>query len=325
MPKRSNDFQRLVTLIEGQLAPIGATVEESAVLFDASHGQQREIDILIRYPVGQRVISVGIECRDHKRKADSIWIDQLRGKFETLPIDRVVAVSRSGFYRHAKERAKFWKIETITLQNATKVNWASTILSLSGFEITGQHFTIEGFAISLKFPADHDDAETLGNLLYLPDGRTTSLLPFLERLVKKRESADAFLQMAPKVDNLILNMGVEFPHDCPVFLGNPGRQVLLTKVEMEVRCNFIRLQGFFQYGEYGEVAVAFGSGMIKEILPFNFALTECKVEGLKGGLSFGGKKVECQIEVVKRPVHENGDQKTPSQLDFSVIIPVTAL
>jgi hypothetical protein len=327
MPKRSNEFQRLITLIEGQLAPIGATVEESAMLSDACSGQQREVDILIRCPVGERLMSVAIECRDHRRKADSTWMDQLRGKFESLPIDRLVAVSRCGFSAGATARAKLWNIETITLQSATKLNWAAAILSLAGFEVIGQHFTIERFQITLEYPADYDDGQTprnLGKLLHLPDGRTTSLLPFMKRLVERRESRDAFMQLAPKVDSQILSVSVEFPLDRAVFLDSRGGRVSLTRVDMEVRCDFLRQQGFLQHGKYGEVAVAFGGGTIKGV-PFNLALTECNGRGVNAALAFSGNKVEVHFEVFKDPMHKTAAPEMPPRLEFSLAVPVTEL
>jgi hypothetical protein len=326
MPKRTNEFQRLITLIEGQLAPIGATVEESAMLSDACSGQQREVDILIRCPVGQRLMSVAIECRDHRRKADTTWMEQLRGKFESLPIDRLVAVSRCGFSANATARAKLWNIETIALESATKLNWAAAILSLAGFEVIGQHFTIERFQITLEYPTDHDDGPTrnLGKLLHLPDGRTTSLLSFMKRLVERRESRDAFMQLAPKVDSQILSVSVEFPLDCAVFLDNRGGRFSLTRVDMEVRCDFLRQQGFLQHGKYGELAVAFGDGTIKGV-PFNLALTECNGRGVNAALAFSGNKVDVHFELFRHAMHESAAPEMPPRLEFSLALPVTEL
>jgi hypothetical protein len=48
MPKRSNDFQRLVAYIYKNVAPIGATVTESATLREGD-GTEREVDILVSH------------------------------------------------------------------------------------------------------------------------------------------------------------------------------------------------------------------------------------------------------------------------------------
>ena len=87
MPRRSNDFQHLVALIEAQLAP-GAEVSESKLLRDRVTGEEREVDIYVVHRLGEREIRVGIECRDHARPADVLWIEQLHAKMSTLPVER---------------------------------------------------------------------------------------------------------------------------------------------------------------------------------------------------------------------------------------------
>lgn len=106
MPRRTNTFQELIELIERQLAPTGAHVINSAMVPETLSGNLREIDILIKCTVGVREVMVGIECRDHHRKADIQWIEQARGKFDVLPIDKRVVISRSGFTKHAMRRAR---------------------------------------------------------------------------------------------------------------------------------------------------------------------------------------------------------------------------
>ena len=63
-----------------------AILEESFMRPDTNDGTPREFDILIRIPTGHRELTVAVECRDHKRRADVPWIDQLHGRYLTLPI-----------------------------------------------------------------------------------------------------------------------------------------------------------------------------------------------------------------------------------------------
>ena len=97
MPKRTNDFQSLIALIERQLAPEGAQVTESKLLKDILTGEEREVDTVIETKVSGHTITIGIECRDRDRRADVEWIDQLLGKYQNLPVHKIIAVSRSGF------------------------------------------------------------------------------------------------------------------------------------------------------------------------------------------------------------------------------------
>ena len=81
MPKRSNDFQRLITFLEKELAPIGATVQESAMLREIDGDDEREVDILIEYEVGNHPIRIALECRDHKRPQGKPWLEEIAGKY----------------------------------------------------------------------------------------------------------------------------------------------------------------------------------------------------------------------------------------------------
>jgi hypothetical protein len=118
MPKRTNEFQRLIAAIERELAPLGAVVTESKLVKDLRTGTEREVDIAIESTVAQHSIMITIGCRDHGRPADIQWIDALVGKYRDLPVDKVVAVSRSGFSKIATQRAAQVRIATITLETA---------------------------------------------------------------------------------------------------------------------------------------------------------------------------------------------------------------
>ena len=123
MPKRSNPFQQLITFLEMQLAPGGATVTPCALVEPIDGGARREVDILIEQHIGPHVIRIGVECRDHGRKQDVQWIEALVGKYEHLAVHKVVAVSRAGFTAAALRAAHHFKIDTVTLESAFSANW----------------------------------------------------------------------------------------------------------------------------------------------------------------------------------------------------------
>jgi hypothetical protein len=81
VPKRTNDFQALIALVERQLAASGVRVVESEMLADRLTGELREVDVCVHATVSGKDVTLAMECRDHKRKADQIWIDTLRGKY----------------------------------------------------------------------------------------------------------------------------------------------------------------------------------------------------------------------------------------------------
>lgn len=123
MPKRTNAFQSLIRWVETQLAPVGARVTESEELIDLATGERREVDVLVRAVVGQHKVALAIECRDHQRRADVTWIDNLIGKYKNLPVSSVIAVSRSGFTKNALKKAEMNNIKTLTLERAQVTRW----------------------------------------------------------------------------------------------------------------------------------------------------------------------------------------------------------
>lgn len=141
MPARSNDFQRLVLTFERQLHGAGFSVTESKMLADRE-GTLREIDIAIEGPFGPRRALFAVECRDRSRPADIQWIDCLAGKYQGLPVDRVIAVSRAGFTPRAARRAAREtspQIQTLSLTDAINSDWPAAfahVKSLTLLEIT---------------------------------------------------------------------------------------------------------------------------------------------------------------------------------------------
>lgn len=127
MPKRSNEFQKLVELIyKTYKNKDDIKIQESCLIKD-SDGVQREIDILIEKEFIGKTFNVAVECRDHKRKADVLWLDQIKGKYDKLPIDKIIAVSKKGFTKTALGKANNMNIETISLEDADVREWENKL------------------------------------------------------------------------------------------------------------------------------------------------------------------------------------------------------
>jgi hypothetical protein len=73
MPKRTNDFQQLVHMIQLAFAPTGAKVTESVL------DHTREIDVLIEAPVGPYHVKIAVEAKDQKRPLDVSVIEEMVG------------------------------------------------------------------------------------------------------------------------------------------------------------------------------------------------------------------------------------------------------
>lgn len=124
MPKRTNSFQQLVHLIEGQLVSHEATVTESREFTDQVTEQPREVDIVIETKVGTHPFVIGIECVDRNRPMDAPWIEQIHNKHQDLgDVDKTIVVSKSGFTKPALKKAEQRKIEPLTLNEAQESDW----------------------------------------------------------------------------------------------------------------------------------------------------------------------------------------------------------
>jgi hypothetical protein len=129
MPARSNEFQRLITIIEQFINPPDATVTESKELLDKIVNRMREVDIVIEGRIGSHSIIVGIECTggDESRPATLEWVEQMWGKHQSLPTDKLILVSQSGFSKSASLKAEWLGIKTYTLAEAENVDWPSVV------------------------------------------------------------------------------------------------------------------------------------------------------------------------------------------------------
>jgi hypothetical protein len=129
MPPRTNQFQKLVYAIERQLAPLGAIVEESAMLPERVSGEPREVDILISLDEGHHKVRIGIECQDRSRPASKQWVEAIAKKHEELGINKTVLISSSGFYEAARRRAESLFIGIVDIEDIAKADWPAEIFS----------------------------------------------------------------------------------------------------------------------------------------------------------------------------------------------------
>jgi hypothetical protein len=122
MPKRTNSFQRLVHLLQLQLADSGAAVTESKELPDRVDGQLVEVDVAVEMVLGGYALTVGIEARGGRRKVERNGAFAVIGKYKRV-VDKTVIVARGGFTRGALKLCKEHGVEPITLSEAVAADW----------------------------------------------------------------------------------------------------------------------------------------------------------------------------------------------------------
>ncbi len=104
MPKRTNALQKAIKLVEEYKGNF-LNLRESAILRDRYTGIGREVDILLEGEINTHSITVAIEVRDGKRPADTPWVEEMISKHNSLPTDKLILVSSSGFTKPAQEKA----------------------------------------------------------------------------------------------------------------------------------------------------------------------------------------------------------------------------
>lgn len=123
MPKRTNDFQKLILAINSHFSSGSATVTESAMLFDAESEQDREIDILIQDEVGGYELKIGVECTAIQRPMTVGKLAELVDKHKNVGINKSVIVSKSGFAKSTQKKAKKLGIDLISYEAAIEKDW----------------------------------------------------------------------------------------------------------------------------------------------------------------------------------------------------------
>lgn len=141
MPKRTNEFQKIIYLIQKQLAG-QATVTQSKMLTDTQSKSKVEVDIVIEFAFAGTNLNIGIETTAKSRKATVEWIREMINKHEHLPINKTILVSKTGFTKEALKKAKLNKIDAVTIENAKKMDWKGVVNDLKNLTLGRFDFNI---------------------------------------------------------------------------------------------------------------------------------------------------------------------------------------
>lgn len=264
MPKRSTDFQDLISLLERQLAPQGAVVTSSKLLEDSRTGEPREVDIVIETISGIHPFTIGIEVTEQKRPATSTWIEGIAKKHEDLPINKTIVVSLSGFYKPALIKSYAYKIDAYSLRDATSLDWKSIIdeipsIIMESFLIPYLTDAIVGFAdkTSLKV-FDGIDFSSLE--LFNPSGLARgSLSSILNREISSPEFINQIEDKAFVDSGTIVEGRLHFKNGAYI-LDSKNNKHKVDLIQFRMKCRKEIVDTKTLKGRYGDVAVVMGSG-----------------------------------------------------------------
>jgi hypothetical protein len=267
MPKRTNEFQKLVFLVKKHAAG-GATVTESKILRDNITGAEREVDVCIESVVAGHQVTVSIECRDRGRKAGVEWVEEMKAKHERLPTNVLVLVSRAGFTKEAMRVARSYGMEVVSL-NAMDANTVERLFGDTG-SLWSKVFTLTPTKVVIRvlstpgLPAENV-VVLPDNLIYNQNGHEVcSAQQLVEWLLKTEHVVQKFGKLGDA-----LHKGFEIRWESVA--DKDGHPFCLQKLEPFVlrpieyvrvtgSCNFDISEFRLQHGVLGNARIAWGTG-----------------------------------------------------------------
>lgn len=257
MPKRSNAFQKLIFLVNQQLAKHGHVVE-SPLLTDTVTGELREVDVLIETSIAGYEIKLAIECIDRKRKADTPWIEGILQKHKNLPTDKLILVSRSGFSVAALKKAEFYNLPVFTLEDAIEQDWLHKIQSLT---ISSLKFSITNYTFQL---IDTLENATIGGPLvfYDPEGHPGDLISIIRTDIISNLEVNKFLHnlLIDKKDSKEIVLAVDLTTGINrlwYILDSAGKKHRIKWFRMHVGVTRSETTKDVGYSKYGDSTIAF--------------------------------------------------------------------
>jgi len=243
MPKRTNDFQKLIKFIYDRISPEGGKVTESEMVFDKKAKILREVDILVNQEVAGHEIRIVVECRDRSRSESVEWVDALIGKTHSLDVHKVVAVSSEGFSSSAIEKATAHGIDALTLEEANEKDWGSYFIKPGLVVMSDEYFKL----IKVYYHSENGllDTEALGLLSEIKQyGENAGTIKeyfesyFMDYLIKefdsyqKKHTMEVFKTKGDTDKVLYLEKDVDFPK--LVTETNDGEIVDLSRIRFIV-------------------------------------------------------------------------------------------
>lgn len=269
MPKQSNEFQKVIYLVQVNLAA-GATVTESKMLPDLLTGRKREVDVCVESTVGGHPVKVCIECRDHARSADVTWVEAMKGKHERLPTHALILVSRTGFTKEAQEVARRYGIEALSLQEVDQADFQNLLEAKSSLWTKSVTVTAKKVVVRV-LPTPALTAENVAvmpdTLVYASDGTELGPIASYVQLILNAPYARGYLLSEGKQEHVWFEFRWELPRDRlgnPLFLKKLYPQTLreIEYIEVKGPCEFKISEFRLRRGNLGEIELAWGKTKI---------------------------------------------------------------
>jgi len=220
-------------------------------------GDEREIDVAVYLPAGPRTLVIGVECRGHGRSGTKEWIDGLIGKYDGLPVDKIVAVHERGFTKGALKKAADAHIECVTLGRARQDHWLKQ-LRAPAVELRSRVFRIEGVTVTVDAPPPAPTFDVPSAILHLSPEPPTSVLA----LIKTAHTNKAIIEKVHSylIAHNVLDVVQRFTMDLDLgpapSISAEGRRWPLKRVELAIAAKSLGLNTEYAAATYAHSQVA---------------------------------------------------------------------
>lgn len=221
----------MIERLENLLCPQGVVVLSPEEFYDEKGKKIGEIDITLRGNFGSSKVFVGIECRDRSEDGPQgrDWIREIKGKRDDLKVDKMVAVSTTGFTDPAIDLADRWRIDLLTVGDVSKLDlqdWFQVIdfcWSDDSYEITG---VIDLTTIPKTLPKSEQGK------LFLRSANTDKLIPLKEYIQPELDKHfDSLQVLAGTTQEVELVLEIDGPIDATV----NGNTFTISKMRVPVK------------------------------------------------------------------------------------------
>jgi hypothetical protein len=235
------------------------------MLVDRVTSEEREVDVCIEHEVAGHRVLVCVECRDHARVADVTWVEQMRSKHADLPTSHLALVSRAGFSKAARSKARGYGIELLTPEEAAASQLDRLIGSSGRLWLHAYWLTVERVVVRVSGAGKPETvAAHPTTLVYLGDGAELAQMDVVATFMVRNETVGDQLAANAKPDHTWFEVLWERPADlasCPLCLRKVNSTILrpIEAISVSGPCE-VRAGDFrVSRSTIGGVHVAWGS------------------------------------------------------------------
>ena len=126
MPRKGRELEKLVEALENYLSNKNVSIESPGFVEDRITKEKREIDVLLTSGQGHHKQLTAFECKDWVAKVGTKEVEAFQTKIKDLKINKAIIVSSSGFASTAIEKAKFYNISCLDMEEVENFDWLLT-------------------------------------------------------------------------------------------------------------------------------------------------------------------------------------------------------